>query len=177
MGCAGTRAFASISLGNPALVNPVTAMMVRWKQRSTLRIISGHACTGPGMRGHPEGSTVPLQNESATTTVHAADAQRWSSGPLKLIVMPTMFRLGLSARRSDLVCEDCVKNQGPDTRPRLQAGAMCVFESAGLCGISRDFAGLLFWWRRTTRKRRKAARAVENKPITGGSKWRQQHRG
>ncbi len=71
---------------------------------------------------------MPLQKESRITAVHAADAQRWSGGPLKLMVLPAMSRSGLSARRSDLVCEDCVKHRGADTRPRPQAGALCVRE-------------------------------------------------
>ena len=80
------------------------------------------------MRGHPETSAVSLQNERGTTTVRTADAQHWSDGPLKLMALPTMSRLGLSARHSDLVFEGYVKHQGPDTRPRLQAGAVCVRE-------------------------------------------------
>ncbi len=66
------------------------------------------------MRGHPKTSAVSLQNERGTTTVRTADAQHWSNGPLKLMALPTMSRLGLSARHSDLVFEGCVKRQGCD---------------------------------------------------------------
>ncbi len=36
--------------------------------------------------------------------------------------------MSLRALRSSVVCDDCVKHQGFDTRPRPEAGAVCVRE-------------------------------------------------
>ena len=74
----------------------------------------------------PEGPAVPLGNGKRTKNVRGAVAQHWDIEPLKRIALPTKTRLGLRACRMDLVFEGCVKRQGPDTRPRPQAGAVCV---------------------------------------------------
>jgi hypothetical protein len=60
--------------------------------------------------------------------VRGADAQHWSDGHLQRIALPTRTWMGLSALHSDLAFEGCMKHQGPDTRPRLQAGPVCVRE-------------------------------------------------
>ncbi len=52
----------------------------------------------------------------------------WSGGPFKQMALLTKTRLGLRACCTDLVFEGCVKRQGLDTRPRPQAGAVCVRE-------------------------------------------------
>ncbi len=55
------------------------------------------------------------------------DAQHWSDEPMKQMVLPTRTRRDLLVLCTDLAVEGCVKHLGPDTRPRLQAGAVCAY--------------------------------------------------
>ena len=96
--------------------------------------------------------TIPAalpENENGITNARAADAQRWSGGPLKRMVLLTKTRLGLSACRTDLVFEDCVKHRGvygsadrgrEDIRPRPQAGTGCVRSGKNPRTETRNFA-------------------------------------
>ncbi len=57
-----------------------------------------------------------------------AGEQHWSDEPLKLDILPMKTRLGLQVLRTEEAFEGRVKHQRPDTRPRQQAGAVCVRE-------------------------------------------------